>query len=131
MRKFIVRSLSCGLIREEDEKFGKVIEVFAKNPDIVDKQIILKDSQIAHLNEKQQKQLLEVLNRYADRFSELPGLCQLVEHEIQLKDFVQKNSKLIGFHWYIEQKLIVKFSPCYKKTLFDLQPVRWQVRWCL
>src|ERR1700733_11314301 len=86
MRKFIVRSLSCGLIREEDETFGKVIEVFAKNPDAVDKQFILKDSQITHLNEKQQKQLLEVLNRYADRFSKQPGLCELVEHEIQLKD---------------------------------------------
>ena len=51
MRKFIVRSLSCGLIREEDETFGKVIEMFVKIPDVGDKQIILKDSQIAHLNE--------------------------------------------------------------------------------
>ena len=36
MRKFIVRSLSCGLIREEDEKFGKVVEVLVKDPDVMD-----------------------------------------------------------------------------------------------
>ena len=41
--------------------------------------------QINHLSAEQQGQLLTILNKYQDRFTEKTGLCTLVEHEIELK----------------------------------------------
>ena len=41
--------------------------------------------QINHLSAEQQRQLLAILNKYQDRFTEKTGLCTLVEHEIELK----------------------------------------------
>src|SRR5688572_23959433 len=86
IRKYITRAMSCGLIVEEDEDFGSVVELMTKN-DLQDEKnsLNLDPDQIKHLTLTQQKQLLEVLNKYSDRFSEKPGLCTLVEHEIELK----------------------------------------------
>ena len=39
---------------------------------------------LAHLSKTQQDELLSVLNKYATVFSEKPGLCTAVQHEIQL-----------------------------------------------
>ena len=44
-----------------------------------------KIEQINHLSAEQQGQLLTILNKYQDRFTEKTGLCTLVEHEIELK----------------------------------------------
>src|SRR6218665_2260638 len=41
--------------------------------------------QINHLSAEQQGQLLTILNKYQDRFTEKTGLCTLVEREIELK----------------------------------------------
>src|SRR5688572_31249031 len=86
IRKYITRAMSCGLIVEEDEDFGSVVELLTKNDWQDEKNSLnLDPDQISHLTLIQQKQLLEVLNKYSDRFSEKPGLCTLVEHEIELK----------------------------------------------
>ena len=85
MRKYVVRTMNCGLIVDEDVDFGKVVEVVVTSHHGDDTEIKLNENQIAHLDVNQQRQLLELLNRYTDRFSEQPGLCQLVEHEVQLQ----------------------------------------------
>ena len=41
--------------------------------------------QLNHLSAEQQEQLLTILNKYQDRFTEKTGLCTLVEHEIEMK----------------------------------------------
>ena len=93
MRKYVIRSSSCGLIMEEDEEFGSVVELPMKpnNSETNQRALPLDYEQIGHLNPDQQKQLLDILHRYSDRFSEKPGLCTLVEHEVILKpEFKEK-----------------------------------------
>ena len=76
--------MSCGLIVEEDEDFGSVVELLTKNDWQDEKNSLnLCPDQINHLTLTQQRQLLEVLNKYSDRFSEKPGLCRL--HWLNMK----------------------------------------------
>ena len=41
---------------------------------------------LAHLTPIQRQQVLEVLDKYSDVFSDTPGLCKVVQHEIPIKD---------------------------------------------
>src|SRR5688572_10771461 len=135
IRKYITRTLNCGLIVEEDEDFGSVVELPLKSDsrDDDDHSLNLDAEQIGHLTSSQQKQLLEVLNKYCDRFSEKPGLCTLVEHEIVLKPeflFTKfKNLWLIEFLSSIEQKSNDRSKKCCKRTLLNRHRAEWQVRW--
>ena len=85
IRKYITRAMSCGLIAEEDEDFGSVVELLTKN-DLQDEKnsLNLDPDQINHLTLTQQKQLLKVLNKYSDRFSEKPGLCTVAIKSYQM-----------------------------------------------
>ena len=48
-------------------------------------------SKLVHLSCTQQNQLLSLLDKYPDVFSDKPGLCSTVEHEIKLlPDFTPK-----------------------------------------
>jgi hypothetical protein len=44
---------------------------------------------LAHLDTRRQLELLEVLDRFSQVFSEVPGLCELVEHRIPISDEFQ------------------------------------------
>ena len=49
---------------------------------------------LSHLTEKQQTQLLAVLDKYSCCFSDKPGLCKVIEHEINVsQDFKPKRLK--------------------------------------
>jgi len=49
---------------------------------------------LAHLTETQQKELLEVLDKYPDVFDDEPGLCKIFEHKIPVTpDFKPKRLK--------------------------------------
>jgi hypothetical protein len=51
-------------------------------------------SVLSHLSAKQKPEILAVLDQFPDCFSNAPGLCKLVEHEIPLTaDFCLKRSK--------------------------------------
>ena len=39
---------------------------------------------ISHLTDKQRKQLLDLLDRFSDVFSDKPGFCPAAEHEIRI-----------------------------------------------
>src|SRR6218665_2401582 len=83
-RKYYTRALACGLIAEEDEEFGSVVEVPLKQEEQKKERLSIAAEQINHLSTEQQGQLLTILNIYQDRFTEKTGLCTLVEHEIGL-----------------------------------------------
>jgi len=85
IRKYYIRALSCGLIAEEDEEFGSVVEVPLKKEERKKERLSIEAEQINHLSTEQQGHLLTILNKYQDRFTEKTGLCTLVEHEIDLK----------------------------------------------
>ena len=39
---------------------------------------------LAHLRPKQQQELMQLLDQYADRFSDIPGLTMRAEHCVEL-----------------------------------------------
>lgn len=57
--------------------------------------------QLCHLNVSQRDELLQLLNEFSDRFSTKPGLCEVVELEINLRsDFVP-----IVYPWCTDRRL--------------------------
>jgi len=77
----------CAIINDGDDDFGEIAV-----PDLTDecKQVLEFPSQkidrrtLAHLKPKQHQELLQLLDRYADRFSDLPGLTKRAEHCVEL-----------------------------------------------
>ena len=91
----IYMAVSCdaAVIYEKDSEFGDVVVPEPKpiptDPRYPSERI--DQSQLAHLQPEQRKELLIVLDKYSDCFSDVPGFCSLVEHEVPLTDsFVPK-----------------------------------------
>jgi len=83
LRKLIVREQHIGIIKEQDTDFGE-IEVI---PAVTDETESLPSkhvdrSKLAHLSVEQQVDLLSLVDEYKDCFSNDPGFCDVVEHEI-------------------------------------------------
>lgn len=74
---------ACSIVYEEDTDFGPIqtIESPTASSELKPSQKIDR-SKIAHLNERQRIEFLAVLDRYPQCFSETPGLCNAIEHEI-------------------------------------------------
>ena len=78
---------SCAIINDGDDDFGEIAV-----SDLTDecKQVLELSSQkidrstLAHLKPKQQQELWQLLDRYADRFSDLPSLTKRAEHCVEL-----------------------------------------------
>jgi len=78
---------SCAIINDGDDDFGEI-----SVPDLTEecKQVLelpsrkIDRSTLAHLKLKQQQELLHLLDRYADRFSDIPGLTKRAEHYVEL-----------------------------------------------
>ena len=84
---------SSAIIYEKDSDFGPVIVPETKSlPDnykLPSERI--DDSKLVHLEPEQRRELLNLLDNYADCFSDIPGFCPLVEHTVPLLDnFVPK-----------------------------------------
>jgi len=82
IRKFIARTNSIGIVRETDVDFGPIETA---PTDIVSDELPsqrIDRASLSHLDARQQAELLTVLDNFGDCFSETPGLCTLVEHEI-------------------------------------------------
>jgi hypothetical protein len=91
---------TCAIIYEKDDDFGGV--------DVVEIPPVLEDSRqnellpsqkidhmtLSHLSRRQKQELLDLLDRYPECFSDTPGLCALVTHEIPISsDFKPKRLK--------------------------------------
>ena len=80
LRPFVVRVQSLGIIQEEDEDFGEV----TATPQLSD--IGLKPSQkldpqiLAHSTIEQRREIVEVIDRYPECWSDKPGFCNLFSH---------------------------------------------------
>ena len=89
LRPFVVRVQSLGIIQEEDEDFGEV----RATPPLSDSG--LKPSQkldpqiLAHLTIEQRREIVEVIDRYPECWSDKPGFCNLFIHDINLKHYFQ------------------------------------------
>ena len=86
----------CAIIHDEDKDFGD-ITVIDPTPKVTDYSLPsqkIDPAKLAHLSEQQREELLAVLDKYADCFSERPGCCNLMQHEIHVtEDFKPKRLK--------------------------------------
>jgi hypothetical protein len=78
----------CDIIYDSDTDFGKVSLI---EPELFAQPIVLPSAKIdseklVHLSSQQRVNLLSVLDEFPDVFSDTPGLCTEVEHEIPLID---------------------------------------------
>jgi hypothetical protein len=85
-----MKDCNCCVIYERDNDFGTidVLEPPSEQmctTDLLPSQRICQE-QMNHLTLWQQNQLLGVLDKYAACFSESPGLCTVVQHEIPVTD---------------------------------------------
>ena len=78
---------NCAVIYEIDVDFGKIeaIDVSSNLAENVVPSQRIKSSELTHLSDKQRIQLLNVLHKFPEVFSEIPGLCKVdVFHEIPI-----------------------------------------------
>ena len=91
IRKFIARVQGVGVVNEQDEDFGPIECVTMPNqisePILLSQRINLQ--QLEHLSPEQCTRLLAVLDEFADCFTDTPGHCTLIPHEIQVSDGFQ------------------------------------------
>ena len=112
----ITASCNSAIIYEKDLDFGQVIvpetTSVNTNDELPSKRI--EKSKLAHLQPQQRAELLSLLDKYADCFSDVPGFCPLSEHAIPLLDsFVPKRLP--------PHKIPVKLRDKVQKQLNDLE----------
>lgn len=77
---------NCGVVYEHDVDFGEIIVVepqLHRQTEVVPSQK-LSTEKLTHLSQVEREQLLEVLDKYPEVFSDVPGLCTDVQHEIPI-----------------------------------------------
>ena len=82
----------CAIIYDNDKDFGEVevVNTSPAVPELLPSQKIDPDK-LKHLSDQHKKELLALLDRYPECFSDKPGLCTLVTHEINVtSDFKPK-----------------------------------------
>jgi hypothetical protein len=91
---------SCAVIYDRDVEFGRVETVDVREVDesvglpYVDVDLPsqkIDSSRVSHLTPRQRQELFDILDKYSECFSEKPGFCSIVEHEIPVTvDFKPK-----------------------------------------
>lgn len=94
LRKFVVQTNHVGLITDNDHDFGDIVPVPTEHaPNILPSYCINKSS-LTHLSSTERNALFNVLDQFHTCFSETPGLCNIVQHEINtVPDFAPKQAK--------------------------------------
>ena len=82
---------TCAIIYDNDVDFGSVavVDPPVKAPDKTEELSPSKridPTKLAHLSEKQRIELTAILDQFQDCFADVPGFCDLVEHEIPISD---------------------------------------------
>jgi len=89
LRKLVVPVTHIGIISENDAEFGEVLAVPIP-PDNIDVANLpshrIDLNSLSHLSEEQRDALLQLLDEFKECFSDAPGLCTAVQHEIHLTD---------------------------------------------
>ena len=93
LRLFTARVNSVILENDVDVDFGNIVPASYHDSSRLPS-CTLDRSTINHLSEDEQKQLLDLLDEFAECFSDKPGLCTAAQHEITtLPGFVPKRIK--------------------------------------
>ena len=83
IRKFIPRVQSIGVIFDDEEDFGE-IPCYPSLLDIETDMIDLNSVDLNHLNSVQKQQMLNLIVKHKNVFSDKPGKCTVGEHKIEL-----------------------------------------------
>ena len=84
---------TCAIIREEDADFGEMRFCEPQTQNLLPSQR-LEEIDLSHLTEVEKQQLLMVLDKYAEVFSDCPGLYRGVKHSIPVTaDFKPRRLK--------------------------------------
>ena len=82
IRRFVARVNGCALVNDADANFGRVVT--PANVDVSDlPSAPIEGAKLEHLDAQQSQQLLQLLDEFADRFSDKPGLCDATVHRIR------------------------------------------------
>ena len=85
---------SCSVIYEKDGDFGEVAAADLGHAASAGEQQLsdrLDPAKVMHLSANERRQLFDILNKYPAVFSERPGFCSILEHEIKVTpEFVPK-----------------------------------------
>lgn len=90
LRKFIAPVQSVGVVFEEDEEMGNISCVpMLSDSDVydVDNSMCIDkfaNVELKHLTKSQQTKMLNLLKKHQNIFSNIPGFCNVVKHEIPL-----------------------------------------------
>ena len=81
-----------GIVREQDSDFGEISSVPSDDADSLPSKHISDIDALCHLNPDQQV-MKDLLDEFADCFSKQPGLCTVIQHEINTtSDFVPRRT---------------------------------------
>jgi transposase InsO family protein len=91
-------SYNCSVVYEDDVDFGDLSVIETVSHISTGKPLLpsqrIDSEKMSHLSPQQQTELFSVLDKYPEVFSEIPGLCTLVEHCIPMRDdFVPRGFK--------------------------------------
>ena len=106
----VYMAVSCdsAVIYERDADFGDVV-VREPKPSPADLRRLsekIDESKLSHLQPEQREELLSLLDKYTQCFSDIPGFCSLVEHEIPItSDFVPKRLAAYKIPVHLREKV--------------------------
>ena len=85
IRRFIIHTHLVGIIKEDDDEFGEVpLGPSGKYEPLCLPSQKIDTECLTHLDNVQYTELLLVLDQFPECFSNKPGLCKLVTHEIKV-----------------------------------------------
>ena len=109
----VVNVSTCAMIRDEDTDFGEMSSCEPPKQTLLLPSQRLDEMDLSHLSDIEKQQLLAVLDRHADVFSDSPGLYKGVKHSIPVTaDFRPRRLK--------EYKIPEKIKPEVMRQIQDL-----------
>ena len=91
MRKLVTDVCHVAVVREQDTDFGEISSVPVNEPDMVPSEHL---TNVDHLTPDQRATLSSLLDEFSDCFSNKPGLCTVIQHEINTTtDFIPKRTR--------------------------------------
>jgi len=86
MRHFVARVQGSSVIDDRDNMFGNVLTPIPVVSSCLLPSQRVENDKIAHHQPDQRQQLRQLLNEFAERFDDRPGMCDEVGHRIQTTD---------------------------------------------
>ena len=127
IRRFVARVTGCAVVNNTDADFGRVVT--PANVVVSDlSSTRIEAAKIEHLDAQQSQQLLQLLDEFADRFSDKPGLCDAAVHRIQsTSDFVPRQMRPYRVPYKFKPEVDDRSPNCSRWGSSAHLTVRWPV----